>query len=139
MAASVAWGEHAEPHPVPDGAAVVLAFDGSHSKDATALVVAQIGSVPHLDVVGVWEPPVGRPEYRVPILEVEQAIRDACRRWDVQEVVADPWGWSRSLQLLEDEGLPMVEFPQSSSRMTPATNGLYDAVVNGVVTHLGDP
>ena len=41
--------------------------------------------------------------------------------------------------MLEDAGLPMIEFPQSASRMTPATTGLYEAVVNGAVTHSGDP
>ena len=33
----------------------------------------------------------------------------------------------------------MVEFPQSPQRVTPATTGLYEAVVNGAVTHTGDP
>lgn len=32
----------------------------------------------------------------------------------------------------------MLEFPQSPQRMTPATTGLYEAVVNGQVTHSGD-
>jgi phage terminase large subunit-like protein len=133
-----AWNECAEPREIPDGAQVVLALDGSYSKDATALVVAEISDVPHLEVVGLWEPPLGRSDYRVPMLDVEQEIRDACERWDVQEIVADPWGWQRSLQILDDEGLPVAEFPQSASRMTPATSGLYDAVINGRVTHSGD-
>lgn len=134
-----AWDEHTEKRSVPDGAEVVLALDGSFNQDATALVVAEIGDIPHLDVVGLWEPPDRRPEWRVPVLEVEQAIREACQRWDVREVVADPFRWTRTLQLLEDEGLPMIEFPQTAPRMTPATTGLYEAVVNGAVTHSGDP
>jgi hypothetical protein len=44
-----------------------------------------------------------------------------------------------SLQTLAAEGLPVLEFPQSPQRMTPATTGLYEAVVNGAVTHSGDP
>lgn len=32
----------------------------------------------------------------------------------------------------------MLEFPQSPQRMTPATTGLYEAVVNHPVTHSGD-
>jgi phage terminase large subunit-like protein len=35
--------------------------------------------------------------------------------------------------------LPVLEFPQSTQRMTPATTGPYEAVVNGTVTHSGDP
>jgi phage terminase large subunit-like protein len=40
--------------------------------------------------------------------------------------------------LLAEEGLPVVEFPQSSQRMTPATNRFYEAALNGTVTHDGD-
>jgi phage terminase large subunit-like protein len=32
----------------------------------------------------------------------------------------------------------VAEFPQSPSRMTPATTGLYEAIVNRTVTHGGD-
>jgi hypothetical protein len=45
---------------------------------------------------------------------------------------------ARSLQVLADERLPVTEYPQSPARMTPATTGLYEAVVNGTVTHSGD-
>jgi hypothetical protein len=85
---------------------VVLALDGSFNQDATALVACEVGETPHLDVAGLWEPPVGRPDYRVPIFDVEDAIRSACRRWNVRTIVADPFRWARSLQLLEGEGLP---------------------------------
>jgi len=83
---------------------VVLALDGSFSQDATALMACQVGEVPHLDVAGLWEPPAGRPDYRVPIFEVEDAIRAACRRWNVRSIVADPFCWTRSLQLSKRKG-----------------------------------
>jgi phage terminase large subunit-like protein len=134
-----AWDDCADPLPIPDGAEVVLSLDGSFSQDATALVACEIGEVPHLDVAGLWEPPVGRPDWRVPIVAVEDAIRDACRRWQVRQIVADPFRWARSLQILAADGLPVLEFPQSTQRMTPATTGLYEAVVNRTVTHSGDP
>jgi hypothetical protein len=44
-----------------------------------------------------------------------------------------------SLQILAADGLPVLELPQSPQRTTPATTGLYEAVVNGTVTHSGDP
>jgi phage terminase large subunit-like protein len=124
---------------VPDGAEVVIALDGSFSQDATGLVVATVSPRPHLDVAGLWEPPRNDPDYRVPVADVEEAIRAACRRWQVREVVADPFRWTRTLQALEAENLPMVEMPQSPQRMTPATTGLYEAVVNVQVTHSGNP
>ena len=50
---------------------------------------------------------------RVPVAEVEDTIRDACRRWQVVEIIADPFRWTRTLQALEAERLPVVEFPHS--------------------------
>ena len=42
------------------------------------------------------------------------------------------------MAILEDEGLPIVEFPQSASRMTPATTRFYEAVINKALSHDGD-
>jgi phage terminase large subunit-like protein len=53
-------------------------------------------------------------------------------------MTADPNRWTRTLQVLADERIPVSEFPQSPSRMTPATTGLYEAVTNRQVTHDGD-
>jgi phage terminase large subunit-like protein len=119
---------------IPDGAEVVLAFDGSFNGDTTVLVVASVDQHPHLDLVELWEA-AGR---QVPIIDVEAAIRAACRRWRVLEIAADPFRWARSLQLLDGEGLPVLEYPQSPGRMTPATARFYEAVVNGQLTHSGD-
>lgn len=124
--------------PVPDGAEVVVALDGSFSNDATALLVGTVSTAPHFDVVALWEPPAGDENYRVPIADVEEAIRQACRRWQVVEVIADPFRWTRTLQALEAEGLPVVEFPHSPARLTAATADLYRACVDGDISHSGD-
>jgi phage terminase large subunit-like protein len=132
------WEACTDARSIPDGTPVVLALDGSFSQDCTAVVAVSLEDTPHIDVVELWEPPAGNPEYRVPVADVEQSIRDACRKYQVRECVADPFRWTRSLQALEAEGLPVVEYPQSPQRMTPATTGLYEAVVNQQVTHSGD-
>lgn len=124
--------------PIRDGAEVVIALDGSFSDDTTALLLGTVGAEPHFDVLQVWDPK-GDPDYRVPVAEVEQAIRDACKRWQVVEIIADPFRWTRTLQILADEKLPVVEFPHSPSRLTAATGDLYAAAVNGKMTHSGDP
>jgi phage terminase large subunit-like protein len=113
---------------------VVLAFDGSFNADTSVLVAVSVAERPHVDLVELWEPGGGQ----VPIVDVEAAIREACRRWRVQEIAADPFRWARSLQLLDSEGLPILEYPQSPARMTPATARFYEAVVNGQLTHSGD-
>ncbi|HVD16914.1 MAG TPA: terminase TerL endonuclease subunit [Actinomycetota bacterium] len=119
---------------IPDGAEVVLAFDGSFNGDTTVLTVATVAERPHIDLVELWEAAGAQ----VPIVDVEAAIRAACRRWRVREIAADPFRWARSLQLLDGEGLPVLEYPQSPGRMTPATSRFYEAVVNGALTHSGD-
>lgn len=125
---------------IPDGAPVVLGFDGSYNNDSTALVVCTVGDDPYLDVVWAAERPKDAPnDWVVPIEDAEDAIREACKRWKVKEVACDPSRWARSMQVLESERLPMVEFPQTGSRMIPATERFYEAVMNQAVTHSGNP
>jgi phage terminase large subunit-like protein len=124
---------------IDEGDEVVLALDGSFNGDSTALVVATVGERPHLEVVGLWSRPEADPGWRVPIREVEQAVRDACQRWTVREITADPFRWQRSLEVLQDEGLPVTEYPQSPARMTPATQRFFEAVMTGGLTHSGSP
>jgi len=124
---------------ISNGTEVCLGFDGSFNNDSTALVVVSCGEVPHIDVVACWEKPTeSNQDWAVPILDVEASIRDACRRWQVREIVCDPFRWARTYQVLEDEGLPIVEFPQSPTRMTPATQRFYEAVMNKGLTHSAD-
>lgn len=104
-----AWAACAvDGYQIPAGAKVVVGLDGSFSMDTTALIAVTVEETPHVDVVALWES-TGT-DYRVPVADVEQEIREACQRWQVVEVVADPFRWTRSLQALEGEGLPMVEF-----------------------------
>lgn len=134
-----AWTECHDGRPIPDGETVVLALDGSFSNDSTALVAVQVGEFPHITVAGVWEKPPGARDWTVPILDVEEMIRACCLRWNVREITADPHLWSRSLQILAAEGLPVTEFPQSPSRMTPATQRFTQSVLERQVTHDGNP
>ena len=131
------WDGLSTGHPIPAGAEVVVALDGSFSDDTTALLVGTVSATPHFDVLHVWDP-AGNPDYRVPVAEVEQTIREACRRWQVAEIIADPFRWTRTLQALEAEKLPVVEFPHSPSRLTEATTNLYSAAVNGRFSHSGN-
>jgi phage terminase large subunit-like protein len=135
-----AWAACGAMHQAPpDGAEVVLGFDGSFSGDCTALVAVTLADRPHVHLVQLWEAPEGARDWRVPVMEVEDAIRAACVRWRVLEVAADPYRWQRSLELLDGEGIPTVELPQSPARMGPATSRFYSAVVDRLLSHDGDP
>ncbi|MGA7050862.1 MAG: terminase TerL endonuclease subunit [Mycobacterium sp.] len=123
-----------------DGTDVCLGFDGSWSNDSTALVVVSCGDVPHIDVVECWDrPPTAGADWTGPVLDVEEAIREVCRRFKVREIACDPFRWQRTHSVLADEGLPIVKFPQNASHMTPATARFYEAVLNAGLTHSGDP
>jgi phage terminase large subunit-like protein len=123
---------------IPDQAEVVLAFDGSFSRDCTVLVAATIEPQPHVELVELWEAPEGRRDWRVPVVAVEDAIRAACSRWRVLEVAADPYRWQRSLEVLDGDGIPVHEFFQTAARMGPATARFYQLVVDQELTHDGD-
>lgn len=134
-----AWDKCANPkRVVSDDQPVVIFFDGSWSGDSTALVAATIEDQPHLFVVEVWEKEEDS-EWRVPILEVEDRIREACRDMVVKEVACDPYRWQRSIQTLESERLPMVEWPMSIPRVVPAWQSFYEAIMEKRLTHDGDP
>jgi len=124
---------------IPPGTRVVLAFDGSQRGDSTALLVLSVSSKPHVQVGAMWEPSEEGQADEVVVTEVEDKIRELASKYRVVELVGDPWGYKRTLQILADEGLNVTEFSQNSNRLTPATSDLHAAIVAGSITHDGDP
>jgi phage terminase large subunit-like protein len=124
------------------GEEVILAFDGAFSNDSTALVMWLLGGEkPHLMVVGLWERPDDAEQgWHIPVAEVEETIVSTFRdeRFNVKEIVFDPARWQRTFMVLDEEGLPVVSYPNSAANMVPATQKFYEAVVNGSFTHDGD-
>lgn len=77
---------------VQDGEEIALFFDGSKSRDATALVACCI-SDGHVFVVGAWEPDPGDRDSVVPVAEVDAAVAYAFRRWTPVGFFADVQEW----------------------------------------------
>lgn len=118
----------------------VLMADGSWNGDCTAIVAVSVEEVPHMWVVGLWERPANATSWRVPVADVEETIREACRDLPVVEVGMDPFRWQRSMAVLEDEGIPMLEYPMGNAEtMTKAWKLFYDAALDKGFTHDGDP
>ena len=70
---------------------------------------------------------------------VEDAVRDLCARYDVQEIGFDPHLATRVMQRLYDDGLPVVEVRQGPLTMGAAGADL-ERIVNGrLVRHDGHP
>lgn len=122
----------------PDGTKIWLGFDGSFSGDSTALV--GITDEAHIFVVGCWENP-GKKDWRVPRLDVNEAVEIAMARWNVQELVADPPYWESDLAQWDAKypGKVVAVPTYSRARFAPCCTGFYAAVMDGKVTHDGDP
>lgn len=135
-----AWARCARPGvKIPRGARVVLALDGSVSGDSTAVLIGSVSKTPHFQIGGLWEPHESDDRSEVNHLEVEEKIMELAERYNVVELTADPFRWQRTLQVLEEQGLTVSKFPQTSQRLTPATNDLRAAVNNGLLTHADQP
>jgi len=117
---------------------IVLFFDGSFNHDCTALVA--VTSDGYIETVACWERPLDDPHWRVPIGEVDAAVREQCKTRKVVELACDPFRWAQEMQEWEAADLPVVEYATSSpARMVPAWAKFYDAVMTGRVHHDGDP
>ena len=120
---------------------IILGFDGSFSGDASVIVGVTIEEVPHIFLVKAWEKqPTDVDDWRVDIAEVENTILEFCGQYKVKEVACDPFRWQRSMQVLQEAGIPIVEWPSTSAmRMVPACSKFYDAVAEQKLTHDNNP
>jgi len=126
---------------IPDGAKVVLGFDGSYSGDSTALVAATVERVPHLQVLGLWEHPGGNQQWTVDHDEVEAAVFAAFGRFEVVEMSADPPYWAQQLgrwadTFGEDRVVAFNTFVRK--RMAAACSSFYQLATSDGMTHDGN-
>lgn len=144
-----AWDEcRGEPFDLLPDVPTFVGVDASTKRDTTAVVAGQWveGDTPILRVTcRVWERPVepatGKPVegWRLPLDEVERHLRDLHRAYQLRAVAYDPAFVTWLALKLEDDGLPMVEIPQSDGRMKPPTQALYELVIDRRLQHDGDP
>ena len=73
------------------------------------------------------------------VLEVAAFVAELAERFHIVEAVYDPWRAGQMAQEWEQRGIQAVAFPQSDSRMIPASERLYDAVVHQRLVHPDDP
>ena len=119
---------------------VVLGFDGSASGDSTVLIGCTVLD-PHIFVVGMWENP-GDDRWRVPRGEVDRAVDQAFDDYNVVELACDMWGWRSEIESWQERHgeKKVVEYNTAfARRMAPATDRLYQAVMEHMVTYDGDP
>ena len=141
------WDGLASGQKVKKKSRIVMGFDGSYSRDSTALVGCTVDTdKPHVFGIGLWEnphPPNSKPgkAWKVPRKEVDDAVDKAFRKWDIVEFVCDPARWTLYMDdWVERYGDDrVIEYPNSPERMVPATSKFNDAVTTGLLTHDGSP
>jgi phage terminase large subunit-like protein len=124
---------------------IVLGFDGSYNGDASVIVGAVVPETAEdpirVFLVKAWEKDLERDadDWRVDIGDVEATIMEFCQTHNVREIACDPFRWQRSMEVLENKGLPVVAFPQSPQRMIKACAIFFDAVAEKRLVHDNDP
>lgn len=150
------WGANADTSVVvADGDEVVLFFDGSKSRDATALIGCRVDDG-HVFTVGVWEPdPSHDSEETVDAADVDRVVQRAMERFDVAAFFADVREWESFVltewpQRYKDElvlwSAPSARPPQAiawdmrsrKEEFAKAAEACYAEIVEGAFTHDGD-
>lgn len=130
----------------PKGTKVWLGFDGSKSRDSTAIWGCTAEG--HLFKVAVWERPMNaQADWTVPKLEVMREMRDAFEFYDVQTLQPDPPRWETEVEEWELAWPKRVIRFETDvyQRFAPACGRFKDAVLAvkpgsaTPITHDGDP
>jgi phage terminase large subunit-like protein len=133
-----------------------VGIDVALRNDSTAVVCAQRQGERTVVRARVWENPYAEDDPRhgdwsLNLFEVEEHLRALRERFPAPaceidgavqpgpEFSYDPAYFQRSAQVLSGDGLAMVEFPQHDGRMVPASQRLYQLVVERRLAHDGDP
>jgi phage terminase large subunit-like protein len=141
-----AWDKLAADFEISPDEDYVLGFDGSYASDSTALCVCTIpkdDEKPKVRLIRTWEKNFGVDDdsWRVPMEEVKQTIIDYTQNYPkVREIACDPYRWASMMQELDEMGLPIVEYKTNLlNLMIPATQKVFDAVMEQTFEHDGDP
>jgi phage terminase large subunit-like protein len=131
-----AWDRCVDPEARPlfadQALAIWVAVDASTKRDSTAIVAvtwdAKTNKV-RLITHKIFQPSPDDPlDFEA---TVEATLRDLRARFNLQQVVYDPYQMAAVAQRLSSEGLPMCEFPQSVPNLTRIGSNLFELVKSG--------
>jgi phage terminase large subunit-like protein len=140
------WQSLRSDQQIPDGAPIYVGVDIALYHDTTAVCWAHLledGRILLKSRVWAANPNATAHEHipggTINLASIEQFIRELARRYQLREVAYDPHYFQRSAELLEADGLTMVEFLQASGPMAHAYQGFYQLAREGRLAHDGDP
>jgi phage terminase large subunit-like protein len=106
---------------------VFFGVDASTKRDSTAICGCTFDAVSKKIVTVIhktWQPSQSDPlDFESTI---ESALLDFKKRFHMRQVFFDPWQMASCAQRLTKLGIPMVEFPQTVSNLTEASQNLFD-------------
>ena len=126
------------------GAPTFIGWDASTRYDSTAIVTVQRVNGKLRAHAKIWQRPLGSDgspveDWHIPGAEVREYVRQQWRTYQAAGIAFDPAFITWEAQELANEGAPMLEWPQTDTRMVPATQTTYEAIVRGVLEHDGNP
>lgn len=145
------WLEHGvweacqvPPFELVKGAPTWVGWDASTKRDSTGVVAVQLVDGRYRVKLRAWERPWGAngepvADWKVPRNEVLDYVRMLFRSYNVVAGAYDPAQIAWVAEDLEDEFPNLFDWPQSNERMVPATQSLYEAIIDGRLAHDGDP
>lgn len=118
--------------PIP-GAATWVGVDVGIKRDSTAVVFVQQSEDGKLHAwCRLWIPQQDEP---VDVTDVMEHIRRLGEQYTIEAISFDPRFFDVPAKMLLDNGLPMVEVPQSVERMTAICGALLEVIKRGELTH----
>ncbi len=130
------WDGLAEPFEFTLDSPTWVGVDVGIKRDSTAVVAVQVDERGHLHATSrVWVPGEDQP---VDVTDVMEHIRELDRIYDLQAVSFDPRFFDVPAKMLGDDGIPMIEVPQSVDAMTRVCGGLLEVIKRGELHHDDD-
>lgn len=130
-----AWEQCVSDRKLDPDLPVWAGIDMALKHDSIAVVVAQPQEDRIVVSSRIWHPQ----DEGVDVADIENYLRELHGSYRVTEFAFDPAYFQRSAEILIDDGLPMVEYPQTASRMVPACGHIYELIVGGKIAHDGSP
>lgn len=130
------WDALEDPYGFEAGADTWVGVDVGLKRDSTAVVCLQRRPDGRLHArCRLWVPTRSEP---VDVTDVMHHLRQLDAVYRLVEVSFDPRFFDVPAKMLEDEGLPMIEIPQSVEYMTPAVGSTFEMIKRAELSHDGD-
>lgn len=134
------WAALGRPGAIPEGSRIGVGFDGSHSHDGTAIVIADEAGRVELRLL-IERQPSDPPNWTVPRQRVHDVIADLFTRYAVVRLLADPYFWRDELDdwaAEYGETIVLGHPTNSIRRFGPSVDRFRAAIAEGRISHSGD-